>query len=88
MFGTIPSNIFKEDTIKLVCNTVYNSLNFIMSGILSMLVKNVEAKVNNIDNNLPKVKETLVKLVGGVNFLNKLPGTFFGNASSGVSNNG
>lgn len=88
MFGTIPSNIFEENTIKTICNTVYNSLNFIMSGILSMLVKNVEAKVNNIDNNLPKVKETLVKLANGVNFLNKLPGTFFGNTSSGVSNSG
>jgi len=88
LVGTIPSDIFKDDTITLVCNTVFNSLNFIMSGILSMLVKNVKAKVNNIDNNLPKVKETLVKLANGVNFLNKLPGTFFGNTSSGVSNNG
>ena len=82
MFGPIPSNIFEENTIKTICNTVYNSLNFIMSGILSMLVKNVEAKVNNIDNNLPKVKETLVKLVNGVNFINKLNGKFFGNDPS------
>ena len=82
MFGPIPSNIFEENTIKTICNTVYNSLNFIMSGILSMLVKNVEAKVNNIDNNLLKVKETLVKLANGVNFINKLNGKFFGNDPS------